>query len=277
VPEGLVTPGQAVETPPGFTARRNAWPRRRSGRRSSIGPIGEPRNGWFQQPLLDRRFRRPGDLRRELSRLQEAVNTRQVHPWLGGGTPARHRRGLCQRTLPARFIIPTGRLPLSEGRGTLTRRVWGRGGHGAELDVPGGEEASGLVPAAGGGHRTRASHGVPERPRAEALAVPAAERLTDIEPRGRCRFPPTVRGVMRWRQKHLGDEMMRCRFAPTADRLRATSGLPGRGPARMITIRGGGGGERGQDIGTAEPAGSPAGPQRGEDGTHHAHEAAVFG
>src|SRR5262249_18498477 len=90
---------------------------------------------------------------------------------------------------------------------------WGRGGHGAESDVPGGEEASGLVPAAGGGHRTRASDGVPERPRAEALALQAAERLPDIEPRGDCRLPPTVREVIRWQQKHLGDEMMRCRFA----------------------------------------------------------------
>jgi Homeodomain-like domain len=40
-----------------------------------------------------------------------------------------------------------------------------------------------------------------------------AEHLTEIEPRGRCRLPPTGRGVMWWRQKHLGDEMMRCRFA----------------------------------------------------------------
>jgi hypothetical protein len=82
-----------------------------------------------------------------------------------------------------------------------------------QSDVPGGGEASGLVPAAGGGHRTQASDSVPERPRAEALALQAAERRTDIEPRGRGRLPPTVRGVMRWRQKHLGDEMMRCRFA----------------------------------------------------------------
>ena len=51
--------------------------------------------------------------------------------------------------------------------------------------------------AAGGGHRTRTSDGVPERPGAEALALHAAERLTDIEPRSRCRFPPTVRAVMR--------------------------------------------------------------------------------
>ena len=94
-------------------------------------PEGEPQfngsvenfNGWFQEPLLDRRFRRPGDLRRELSRLQEAVNTQHVHPRLGGRTPARHRRGLCLRKLPASFLVPTGRLLLSEGRVTLIRRV----------------------------------------------------------------------------------------------------------------------------------------------------------
>ncbi|HEY7308835.1 MAG TPA: helix-turn-helix domain-containing protein [Gemmataceae bacterium] len=98
-------------------------------------PAGEPQfngsvenfNGWFQEPLLDRRFRRPGDLRRELSRLQEAVNTQHVHPRLGGRTPAQYRRGLCLRKLPASFIVPTGRLPLSEGRVTLIRRVSGAG------------------------------------------------------------------------------------------------------------------------------------------------------
>src|SRR5262249_47493839 len=56
---------------------------------------------------------------------------------------------------------------------------WGWGGHGAEPDVPGGEETSGAVPAVGGGHRARAADGVPQRPGAEALAVQAAERLTD--------------------------------------------------------------------------------------------------
>jgi transposase InsO family protein len=55
-------------------------------------PKGEPQfngsvenfNGWFQEPLFQRRFARPGDLRRELARLQEAVNTQHVHPRLGG-------------------------------------------------------------------------------------------------------------------------------------------------------------------------------------------------
>jgi putative transposase len=103
--------------------------------RFGIGPVfipaGEPQfngsvenfNGWFQEPLFQRRFRRPGDLRRELARLQEAVNTQHVHPRLGGKTPAQHRRGLRLRKLPASFVVPTGRLPLAEGRVTFIRRV----------------------------------------------------------------------------------------------------------------------------------------------------------
>src|SRR5207302_11170643 len=62
--------------------------------RHGVSPVfiteGEPQfngsvehfNGWFQDPL----FRR--HLRRELRRLQEAVNTQHVHPRLGGQTPA---------------------------------------------------------------------------------------------------------------------------------------------------------------------------------------------
>jgi transposase InsO family protein len=103
--------------------------------RFDVGPVfipkGEPQfngsvenfNGWFQEPLFQRRFRRPGDLRRELARLQEAVNTQHVHPRLGGQTPAQHRRGLRLRKLPARFVVPTDRLPLAEGRVTFIRRV----------------------------------------------------------------------------------------------------------------------------------------------------------
>jgi hypothetical protein len=37
-------------------------------------------NGLFQPLLFDRRFRQPGDLRCELARLQEAVNSQHVHP-----------------------------------------------------------------------------------------------------------------------------------------------------------------------------------------------------
>jgi transposase InsO family protein len=94
-------------------------------------PEGEPQfngsaenfNGWFQEPLFQHHFRRPGDLRRELARLQEAVNTQHVHPRLGGQTPAQHRRGLRLQKLPASFVVPTERLPLAEGRVTFIRRV----------------------------------------------------------------------------------------------------------------------------------------------------------
>jgi putative transposase len=94
-------------------------------------PAGEPQfngsvenfNGWFQEPLFQRRFRRPGDLRRELARLQEAVNTQHVHPRLGGQAPAQHRRGLRLRKLPSSFVVPTGRQKLAAGRVTFIRRV----------------------------------------------------------------------------------------------------------------------------------------------------------
>ena len=39
-------------------------------------------NGWFQPRLFQRLFQRPTDLRQELARLQEAVNTQHVHPRL---------------------------------------------------------------------------------------------------------------------------------------------------------------------------------------------------
>jgi putative transposase len=80
-------------------------------------------NGWFQPRLLDRRYTRPGDLRRELARLQEAVNTQHVHPRLGGKTPAQHRRGLRLRKLPTSFVVPTERQKLTAGRVTFIRRV----------------------------------------------------------------------------------------------------------------------------------------------------------
>jgi transposase InsO family protein len=94
-------------------------------------PPGEPQcngsvenfNGWFQLPLLQRHFARPGDLRRELARLEEAVNTQHVHPRLGGRTPAQHRRGLRLQKLPQRWVVPTEALPVAAGRVTFIRRV----------------------------------------------------------------------------------------------------------------------------------------------------------
>src|SRR5262245_3391479 len=94
-------------------------------------PAGEPQfnggvenfNGWFQPRLFDRRYARPGDLRRELARLQEAVNTQHVHPPPGGQTPGQHRRGLRLRKVPASFVVPTTRQKLTAGRVTFIRRV----------------------------------------------------------------------------------------------------------------------------------------------------------
>jgi putative transposase len=80
-------------------------------------------NGWFQPRLFDRRYSRPGDLRRELARLQEAVNTQHAHPRLGGQAPAQHRRGLRLRKLPASFVVPTERQKLAAGRVIFIRRV----------------------------------------------------------------------------------------------------------------------------------------------------------
>ena len=94
-------------------------------------PPGEPQfngsvenfNGWYQPRLLQHRFRRPGDLRCELARLEETVNTQHVHPRLGGLTPMQHRRGLRLQKLPARFVAPTEALPIAAGRVTFIRRV----------------------------------------------------------------------------------------------------------------------------------------------------------
>lgn len=103
--------------------------------RFGVGPVfipeGEPQfngsvenfNGWFQEPLFQQRFKRPGDLRRELARLQEAVNAQHAHPRLGGKTPTQHRHGLRLQKLPASFQVPTGKLPLAAGRVTFLRRV----------------------------------------------------------------------------------------------------------------------------------------------------------
>ncbi len=96
-----------------------------------FNPPGEPQyngsvenfNGWFQPRLFQRRFTRPGDLRRELARLEEAVNTQHVHPRWGGLTPAPHRRGLRLQKLPQRFVVPTTALPVAAGRVIFIRRV----------------------------------------------------------------------------------------------------------------------------------------------------------
>jgi len=151
-------------------------------------PAGEPQfnggvqnfNGWFQPRLFQRRFTRPGDLRRELARLQEAVDTQHVHPRLGGLTPAQHRLKSRLSKLPASFVVPTDRQPIAAGRVTLyPASEPGRDGHRAQPVVPSGEEASGPLPAPGDRHRTGTADGVPQWASAEALALQVAEPLTD--------------------------------------------------------------------------------------------------
>jgi hypothetical protein len=89
--------------------------------RCGVGPVflprGEPQcngsvencSGWFQVPLFQRRSTRPGDLRRELARLQGAVSTQHVHPRRG----ARRRRSTaaacgCRSCPRAPWCRPSG-------------------------------------------------------------------------------------------------------------------------------------------------------------------------
>jgi putative transposase len=98
-------------------------------------PPGEPErngsienfNGWFQPRLFERHYARPGDLGRELTRLEQAVNTQHVHPQLGGLTAEQHRRRQRLQKLPERYEVPLERLPVAAGRVTFIRRVSSRG------------------------------------------------------------------------------------------------------------------------------------------------------
>jgi transposase InsO family protein len=80
-------------------------------------------NGWFQPLLLHRHFARPGDLAREVKRLQQAVNSQHVHQHLGGLTAEQYRRRKKLQKLPHRFLIPTDPLPIAAGRVTFIRVV----------------------------------------------------------------------------------------------------------------------------------------------------------
>jgi transposase InsO family protein len=80
-------------------------------------------NGWFQPHLMQRRYARPGALKRELQRLQETVNTQHVHTRLGGLTSAQYRRRQKLQKLPLRFKVSTEPLPIAAGRVTFIRQV----------------------------------------------------------------------------------------------------------------------------------------------------------
>lgn len=80
-------------------------------------------NGWFQPLLLQKPFRRPADVRRELRRLMSAVNEDHVHVHLGHQTTARYRRGKQLRKLPADFRVDNEKLPIAVGKVTFIRLV----------------------------------------------------------------------------------------------------------------------------------------------------------
>lgn len=80
-------------------------------------------NGWFQPLLLNRPFRRPGDVRRELRRLMTTVNEQHVHSQLAARTAAQYRRGKRLRKLPANFQVEQNKLPIAVGKVTFIRVV----------------------------------------------------------------------------------------------------------------------------------------------------------
>lgn len=92
-------------------------------------PPGQPQyngsvenfNGWFQPLLFQRRFSRAYDLKRELKRLQDTVNSQHVHQRLGGLTPIQYRKRLKLQLLPQNYKVSTDRLPIAVGRVTFIR------------------------------------------------------------------------------------------------------------------------------------------------------------
>lgn len=68
-------------------------------------------NGWFQPRLFQRHFTRVSALKRELQRLQDAVNTQHAQRRLGGLTPAQYRRRKKLQKLPPRRPTPYRLLP----------------------------------------------------------------------------------------------------------------------------------------------------------------------
>jgi putative transposase len=80
-------------------------------------------NGWFQPQLLQRRFARPGDLKRELRRLQDTVNRYHAQRRLGGLTAEQYRCRQQLQKLPPRFTVLIELLPIAAGRATFIRMV----------------------------------------------------------------------------------------------------------------------------------------------------------
>jgi hypothetical protein len=77
--------------------------------------------------LLNRPYRRPADLRRELRRLMTSVNEHHVHPKLGHLTSAQYRRTKRLRKLPADFHVDGAKLPIAVGKVSFIRLVSAQG------------------------------------------------------------------------------------------------------------------------------------------------------
>lgn len=80
-------------------------------------------NGWFQPLLLEKPFRRPADVRRELRRLMTTVNEEHIHPRLGYQTATQYRRGKQLRKLPADFRVDGKKFPIAAGKVTFIRLI----------------------------------------------------------------------------------------------------------------------------------------------------------
>lgn len=87
----------------------------------------EPFNGWFQPVLLNRPYRRPADLRRQLRCLMTSVNAEHVHPKLGHRTSAQYRRSKRLHKWPADFRGEGQKLPLAGGKVSFIRLVSAQG------------------------------------------------------------------------------------------------------------------------------------------------------
>jgi transposase InsO family protein len=84
-------------------------------------------NGWFQPVLLNRPYRRPADLRRQLRCLMTSVNEEHVHPKLGHRTSAQYRTSKQLRKLPADFNVEGPKLPIAVGKVSFIRLVSAQG------------------------------------------------------------------------------------------------------------------------------------------------------
>lgn len=84
-------------------------------------------NGWFQPLLLERTYRRPADVRRQVNRLMTSVNEGHVHAHLGHRTVAAYRRGKQLRKLPADCLLHQEKLPIAVGKVSFIRLVKANG------------------------------------------------------------------------------------------------------------------------------------------------------